>query len=47
MEEEYNALLLNKTWNLVDRFAGTNIVSGKWIFKHKFNTDGTLECYKA
>jgi hypothetical protein len=24
-----------------------NVVTGKWIFKHKFNSDGTLEWYKA
>jgi hypothetical protein len=47
MEEEYNALLLNNTWDLVARPAGTNVVSGKWIFKHKFNADGSLERYKA
>jgi hypothetical protein len=47
MEEEYGALLSNNTWDLVARPPGTNIVSGKWIFKHKFNADGTLERYKA
>jgi hypothetical protein len=26
---------------------GVNVVTGKWIFKHKFNADGTLERYKA
>jgi hypothetical protein len=45
MEEEYNALLLNNTWDLVARPAGTNVISG--IFKHKFNADSSLECYKA
>jgi hypothetical protein len=24
-----------------------NVVTGKWIFKHKFSADGTLEWYKA
>jgi len=24
-----------------------NVVTGKWIFKHKFNADGSLERYKA
>jgi hypothetical protein len=47
MEEEFTALQLNKTWDLVPRPAGTNVISGKWIFKHKFNADGTLERYKA
>jgi hypothetical protein len=47
MEEEHRALINNNTWDLVARPSGTNVVSGKWIFKHKFNVDGTLERYKA
>jgi hypothetical protein len=47
MEEEHRALLANNTWDLVARPPGTNVVSGKWIFKHKFHADGTLERYKA
>jgi histone deacetylase 1/2 len=47
MEEEYGAMLSNNTWDLVARPPSTNIVSGKWIIKHKFNADGTLERYKA
>jgi histone deacetylase 1/2 len=42
MEDEYRALLSNNTWDLVARPPGTNIVSGKWIFKHKLHTDGNL-----
>jgi hypothetical protein len=47
MEEEYDALVANNTWELVSRPVGSNVVTGKWIFKHKFNSDGTLERYKA
>uniref|UniRef100_A0A8R7TXD8 Reverse transcriptase Ty1/copia-type domain-containing protein n=1 Tax=Triticum urartu TaxID=4572 RepID=A0A8R7TXD8_TRIUA len=47
MLDEYNALLKNDTWSLVSRPAGANVVSGKWIFWHKFNTDGSLARYKA
>jgi hypothetical protein len=47
MEEEYDALITNNTWELVPRPIGSNVVIGKWIFKHKFNSDGTLEWYKA
>jgi hypothetical protein len=47
MTEEYNALLDNRTWSLVPRPVGANIVSGKWIFKHKFTADGGLARYKA
>ena len=47
MEEEYRALLSNNTWDLVPRPPSTNIVTGKWIFRHKFAPDGTLDRYKA
>jgi hypothetical protein len=47
MEEEYDALITNNTWDLVPHPVGSNIISGKWIFKHKFNFDGNLEWYKA
>jgi len=45
--QEYDALLMNHTWDLVPRPPQSNVVSGKWVFKHKFKTDGTLERYKA
>jgi hypothetical protein len=47
MEEEYVALKSNGTWDLVPRPPGANVVSGKCIFTHKFNADGTLNRYKA
>jgi hypothetical protein len=47
MEEEYDTLTTNNTWDLVPHPVGSNIVTSKWIFKHKFNSDGTLEWYKA
>jgi hypothetical protein len=31
----------------VHRCRRTNVVTGKWIFKHKFKADGTLERYKT
>ena len=47
MEEEHSALLKNHTWDLVPRPPWANIVTGKWIFKHKFQSDGSLERHKA
>lgn len=47
MLDEYNALIRNDTWTLVTHPAGVNLVTGKWIFRHKLNEDGTLARYKA
>jgi hypothetical protein len=47
MEEVYGALISNGTWELVPRPQGSNIVTGKWVFKHKLRADGTLNHYKA
>jgi histone deacetylase 1/2 len=47
MEEEHSALLKNHTWDLVPRPPRANFVTGKWIFKHKFQSDGSLKRYKA
>jgi hypothetical protein len=47
MEEEYDALITNNTWDLVPHPVGSNVITGKWIFKHKFNSDSTLERHKA
>uniref|UniRef100_A0ACD5V1F3 Uncharacterized protein n=1 Tax=Avena sativa TaxID=4498 RepID=A0ACD5V1F3_AVESA len=47
MQEEFGALTKNRTWTLVPRPPGANIVTGKWLFRHKLKSDGTLERYKA
>jgi len=47
MEEEFSALMSNNTWDLVPRPPGANIVTGKWIFRHKYHADGSLDRYKA
>ncbi|GKB32454.1 ribonuclease H-like domain-containing protein [Tanacetum coccineum] len=42
MVDEHNALISNGTWALVPRPANVNIVRSMWLFKHKFNADGSL-----
>jgi len=47
MQQEFEALQANHTWRLVLRPDRANIVTGKWVFKHKYNHDGSLDRYKA
>jgi hypothetical protein len=47
MEDEYGPLMSNRIWDLVPRPHGSNIVTGKWVFMHKFCVDGTFDRYKA
>jgi hypothetical protein len=47
MQHGFNALQANGTWTLVPRSPGARVLSGKWVFKTKFNSDGSLDKYKA
>ncbi|KAD3338662.1 hypothetical protein E3N88_34183 [Mikania micrantha] len=47
MTDEFQALLENNTWELVPRNNQMNVVRSMWIFKHKLNSNGSLERYKA
>ncbi|RVW89838.1 Retrovirus-related Pol polyprotein from transposon RE1 [Vitis vinifera] len=47
MREEMSALEKNKTWEIVERPKGKNIVDCKWIFTLKCKADGSLKRHKA
>jgi hypothetical protein len=47
MRSEYNVLLQHDSWQLAPKPTGANVVSGKWVFRHKYNPDGSLSRYKA
>ncbi|KAI3772351.1 hypothetical protein L6452_03535 [Arctium lappa] len=47
MHDEFSALIANKTWELVPRQSDMNIIRCMWIFRHKRNSNGSFEQYKA
>ncbi|MCF8701912.1 hypothetical protein L3054_11040 [Corynebacterium sp. MC-10] len=47
MQDEYNALIDSKTWELVPRPPNANIIRSLWIFRHKKKSDGSFERHKA
>lgn len=47
MNSEIQALEDNKTWSMVPLPLGKRPIGCKWIFKIKYNADGTIERHKA
>lgn len=47
MQAEITALEENNTWSLVPLPLGQRPIGCKWVFKIKYNSDGTIERYKA
>ncbi|KAG7640636.1 Integrase catalytic core [Arabidopsis suecica] len=47
MQKEIEALEANHTWDVTDLPHGKKAISSKWVYKLKFNLDGTLERHKA
>lgn len=47
MEIEYEALLANGTWELVDRPSHQHVLTGKWAFKRKRDINGQVKRHKA
>ena len=47
MKEEVDALHRNQTWTLVPSDSANKIVGNKWIFRVKYNPDGSISKYKA
>ena len=47
MQREYDALIENGTWRLVDRPTDQHVLTAKWAFKRKRDIDGNIKRYKA
>ncbi|CAI7817824.1 unnamed protein product, partial [Closterium sp. NIES-53] len=46
MDAEFNSLIENGTWELVELPEGRRAISSKWVFKVKSGADGGLEQFK-
>ena len=47
LEEEYDSLIKNETWELVPPPKDCNIIGSKWMMKIKRDADGNVDRHKA
>lgn len=47
MQEKLNQFKRNDVWYLIERPSDKNVIGTKWIFKNKFNENGTITRNKA
>jgi hypothetical protein len=47
MEEEYESIMKNNTWELTELPRHKTPIGCKWIYKPKFKSNGSIDKYKA
>ena len=47
MNEEYEIIMKNATWELTELSENKLPIGCKWLYKTKFNADGSVDKYKA
>lgn len=47
MKSEYDTLMTNGTWSLVPKSDKQKIIGNKWVYRVKYNTDGSIAKYKV
>jgi hypothetical protein len=47
VQSEMDSIMMNGTWEIVDRPYGCKPIGSKWVFKRKLRPDGTIERYKV
>jgi Reverse transcriptase (RNA-dependent DNA polymerase)/Integrase core domain/GAG-pre-integrase domain/Zinc knuckle len=47
MEDEIQRLEKNKTWELVEKPKGANVIGSKWVYRIKKKEDGKIDKYRA
>ena len=47
MQNEYDVLIKNGTWKLVNPPNGTKPIGCMWVYKNKYKSDGPLDKHKS
>ena len=47
VNDEMDSIMSNNTWVLVDLPEGSKPIGCKWVFRRKYNSDGSLQTFKA
>jgi hypothetical protein len=47
MLEEYDSIMRNDVWEVVSRPMGKSIVTSRWLYKTKYDANGSIEKHKA
>lgn len=47
MEEEYQSLIKNGTWNIIELLLRCKAIHCKWVYKLKLVVNGTIDHYKT
>ncbi|MDM1057574.1 hypothetical protein HX004_17660 [Myroides sp. 1354] len=47
MQDEYDSILKNDTWDLAEMPYGKKAIGTKWVYKLKRKVDGSIDRYKA
>ena len=47
INDEMDSIMSNNTWILMDLPSWSKPIKNKWVFRRKFNSDGTIQTFKA
>lgn len=47
MQDEYDSLITNNTWTVVNRPTDQHVLSTRWVLRRKLGPDGQIAKYKA
>ena len=47
MTEVFQSIMKNDVWEVVPRPEGKSVVTSKWVFKIKYEVDGSVEKHKV